>query len=236
VAVEKYCLLAALFDVIHLSTFASFGFIFTQIIRFQLFSLHLFLFHISGLSVSVYSPLSREYIKKHPRHTSMSAGPSTPPRYDLPQVAVHTHRSIGGFFNPTHLEFSDLSKTPSSNPVVWWNSRQARKGRVAPKQVGVYWLHRHSSVIGAGTEAGSGDRAGEKGHAQLHSKVLEGRVRHRDSHTKPGWRSDISFWLAVTFTFGSALWVVNGESFGCPRGQPRGEKFDCYMLICNQDS
>jgi len=31
-----------------------------------------------------------------------------------------------------------------------------------------------------------------------------------ESYLKPGWRGDISFWVAFTFTLGSAFWVVNG--------------------------
>ena len=34
-----------------------------------------------------------------------------------------------------------------------------------------------------------------------------------ESELKPGLRADISFWVAVAFTLGSAVWVVNGRLY-----------------------
>jgi hypothetical protein len=37
------------------------------------------------------------------------------------------------------------------------------------------------------------------------------RLQNVHDELKPHITVDVSFWVAVTFTFGSAAWVINGE-------------------------
>ena len=101
----------------------------------------------------------------------------------IPPLAIHSHRTPNRFFTPTHMEFHDVS---TRIPTAHWQSRRARKGRYEPKVARV-----HTSIESDGHE-------------------ISGRVRHLESELKPGLRADISFWVAVAFTLGSAVWVVNG--------------------------
>ena len=106
--------------------------------------------------------------------------------HPIPSVSVGSHRSPSKAFTPTHITFHD---THSQVPTATWQSRRARKGRYSPKTA-----HVHLSPGSGGQD-------------------ISGRVRHLESELKPGLRADISFWVAVAFTFGSMVWVVNGRSF-----------------------
>ena len=103
----------------------------------------------------------------------------------IPSVAIHSHRSPNSFFTPTHMDFRDVA---TAAPQATWQSRRARKGRYAPKVARVHT------------------------HPDHEPKEVEARVKHVESEFKPGLRADISFWVAIAFTFGSAVWVVNGQS------------------------
>ena len=68
---------------------------------------------------------------------------------------------------------------------------------------------------------------------------IVGRVKREESKLKPGLRMDISWWEAVAFTFGSAVWVVNGEldllvcfsEVLTPQGSPYGSlSFDHHWI------
>ena len=118
-----------------------------------------------------------------PIFPSAMSAPQPPAAH--PSMFVNSHRTPNRFFTPTHLHFSDQT---TQQPASEWQSRRARKGRYAPKSANVDWS-------GASREA----------------RLVEGRVRRVESELKPGLRADISFWVAVAFTFGSAVWVVNGE-------------------------
>ncbi|KAL7420717.1 hypothetical protein Q5752_004668 [Cryptotrichosporon argae] len=65
-----------------------------------------------------------------------------------------------------------------------WQSRRARKGRYAP---------RARRIQDGGKE-----------------ETVFLRVKEAEHHLKPHLTLDISWWVAVAFTFGSAVWVVNG--------------------------
>ncbi len=115
----------------------------------------------------------------------MSSSPTDSRPSTTPSLIIHSHHSPHPYFTPTHLSFIDAtSKSPSHS----WQSRRQRKGRYAIKP---------ARILNSASE-------------QVHEVM--GRVRGLETKLKPGLRADISFWLAVTFTFGSAIWVINGGS------------------------
>ena len=145
-------------------------------------------------STSTPSSSSTAAIGQDVRHTHRSNAPSP--------VVVCSHRTVHPFFTPTHIAFSDLSAPPSHAPVAEWQSRRARKGRYAPKTATVHW--------GSPSISTRPEDAVEK-EAKV-AKEIVGRVKKSGGDLKPGLRMDISWWEAVSFTFGSAVWVINGES------------------------
>lgn len=117
--------------------------------------------------------------------------------------AVHSYRTPGAWFTPTHLYLASEGTSP---PSASWQSRRARKGRYAPKNV---WLHNYGR---AGWDGQS--RAGLEGKikaSEVEARQVAARFHHSKSHFEPHLRLDISFWIAFVFTLGSAVWVVNGE-------------------------
>ncbi len=114
------------------------------------------------------------------RWKTMSSSRKSP---SIPPVTINSHRSPHSFFTPTHIDFHDLHTRLTT---ATWQSRRARKGRYAPKSAHVH--------LSSGNEG----------------QDVSGRVRHLESELKPGLRADISFWVAMAFTFGSMVWVVNG--------------------------
>lgn len=126
-----------------------------------------------------------------PLYTSSIAIMSGTPLKPTDSLTVHSSRTLHSWFTPTHVNFASHSHDTSAPPTVAWQSRRARKGRYAPKASRIH------HQIGA---------AGDEG---VHEVVA--RTRHADTQMR--WRlyPDISFWVAFTFTFGSAVWVINGE-------------------------
>jgi hypothetical protein len=107
---------------------------------------------------------------------------------DRPHYAVVSHRTPLKWLTPTHLELASYAR---QGPGATWQSRKARKGRYSQKDSHLYNLHPHE--------------------ADSHRKLaLTARIADEKSKFKPGWYVDISWWLAFTFTLGSAVWVVNG--------------------------
>ena len=102
-------------------------------------------------------------------------------------LAVHSFRQPGTWFVPTHLYFAPHSSVKSDHPTVSWQSRRARKGRYAAKLSEVQ-NGKHNSVS------------------------VSARTGSADTRLKLRLYPDISFWIAFVFTFGSAIWVVNGKS------------------------
>lgn len=104
---------------------------------------------------------------------------------------MRSHRKLNKWFTPTHL---DLAFEDDPDRRTSWTSRRARKGRYQPKS----HLVRISSKSTGDPEAASAE----------HEVML--RVKAIEADIKPNLVLDISFWVAVAFTFGSAIWVVNG--------------------------
>jgi hypothetical protein len=78
-----------------------------------------------------------------------------------------------------------LHLTDHEGRVYEWQSRRARKGRYQTK---------HHTLHHAGRES-----------------FVHIRIPHDGGRITPNLNADISFWIAVTFVFGSVIWVVNGE-------------------------
>ncbi|WVQ94132.1 hypothetical protein IAU59_001210 [Kwoniella sp. CBS 9459] len=133
-----------------------------------------------------------------------------------PTIVLQKHRSPHPFFTPTHLTFADPHTATSDTSdghrtgvqKRWsWSSRRARKGRYSPKVSKVHYIGPSSTVPQAGpldVEKGKGKEV------EKMERVAYGRLKAEETKFKPHLKADISFWLAVAFTLGSAVWVVNG--------------------------
>lgn len=123
-------------------------------------------------------------------------------------MASHTHHITSHstplpsshLFNPTlvHLHPSPSSDTSLSHaPTIHYSSRRARKARYAPRP---HQIHhpRHPP-------SSDPDPKHPLGTAII-------RVRSAHSKFKPHLDADVSFWIAVLFTVGSVVWVINGLS------------------------
>ncbi|EPS97109.1 hypothetical protein FOMPIDRAFT_1032103 [Fomitopsis schrenkii] len=88
-----------------------------------------------------------------------------------------------------------------AGPPLHWSSRSSRKNRLAPRQVHV--IH-HASVSPTpdSTEQGT--------DKQVRGAAVKQRLRHAQARMKPHLSWDVSFWVALMFTLGSILWVING--------------------------
>lgn len=107
------------------------------------------------------------------------------------RLAVHYYRTPNPWFTPTHLYFAPHTLADPANHTVSWQSRRARKGRYTSKLSDV--------------------QNGDYGSIQM-----QARTSRVGSQLRPRLFSDVSFWIAFVFTFGSAIWVVNGEAIPEP--------------------
>ncbi|WVQ87588.1 hypothetical protein IAS59_001314 [Cryptococcus gattii] len=123
-----------------------------------------------------------------------------------PSYILHSHRSPHPFFTPTNLSFIDPQTGAEAGS---WSSRRARKGRYAPKQANIHYV-RHGTP-----EEEKGQVEDEKGKEK---KATVERMEHmavarmrkvEDARLRPHLEMDVSFWVAVSFTLGSAIWVIN---------------------------
>ena len=112
-----------------------------------------------------------------------------------PSLHVRDHRTPHRLLKPTHMTLVDPA---APDHETEWSSRRARKGRYAPKAKHLP----HAQIQGAE------DKALER------ERTVYMRVKDTRSEFKPNLRADITFWLAVSFVFGSIAWVINGEFSG----------------------
>lgn len=135
----------------------------------------------------------RSYAQSHPAFHSDHNTQSVLIMTDLektPSLRVSSHRTPFSWLTPTHLAFDPNTSTSPTGST--WQSRRARKGRYTAKDTHVTYAHPHQSD-------------GAK------KVVMKARIAHPGVKLKPGLWFDISWWLAFTFTLGSAIWVVNGQ-------------------------
>lgn len=118
-------------------------------------------------------------------------------------------------FNPTHLDFefckgvsppdeSGLEQDGASTALGGsWQSRRSRKGRyiLRPSHFPL-----QSSSKGGCDGHGLKTSTDEAGVGSLHL-----RVKRPSSTLSPQLRFDVTFWIALLFTLGSIVWVINGE-------------------------
>ncbi|KAJ8454894.1 hypothetical protein ONZ51_g12764 [Trametes cubensis] len=127
--------------------------------------------------------------------------------------SIHHPHSVNRplpYFHPTRAVFvphaqstdegsvegdSELQRAPSKH----WSSRASRKNRYARRPIHV-----------ASRSALKSQRLGGTSLAPKELTLIEQRVRHSESQFKVHLTWDISFWVAVLFVLGSAVWVVNG--------------------------
>ena len=117
-------------------------------------------------------------------------------------ASVRSHRALHPAITPTRLTLdSSIDDEQVSTGV--WRSRRSRKRRYSP--VTHLIANEHSINLPSAEEQGN------RG-ALLGKKSLVALRIQTERKIKPHLILDVTFWLAVTFTFGSAIWVVNGES------------------------
>lgn len=130
---------------------------------------------------------------------------------------VHLHPTTPGTKAETSTD-GDLAREKS----IVWSSRKARKGRYAPRPHHIHdphAAHRLAACTIPSSTSSSSPHISPAGNAKLSSsdtKSLLGtaiiRLQTVESEFKPHLDADVSFWIAVFFTFGSVVWVVNGPS------------------------
>ncbi|WVQ72230.1 hypothetical protein IAR50_001779 [Cryptococcus sp. DSM 104548] len=125
---------------------------------------------------------------------------------------LKSHRSPHPYFSPTHLSFADPHTGAKSGS---WSSRKSRKGRYSPKKARVHYVtHKPAGAGEVETGVGQGEkRSGREkgGEARRMDHVTVARIKQAEkTHLKPQLQMDVTFWIAVFFTVGSVVWVVNG--------------------------
>ncbi|KAI0268864.1 hypothetical protein BC834DRAFT_867615 [Gloeopeniophorella convolvens] len=98
------------------------------------------------------------------------------------------------FVHPTRVEFYPED---GAGPAVW-SSRASRKSRRS--SVAIEFVHEH---------AGAGEGSAASGEFSRHARVMP-KLQRPGNHLQPHILPDISFWVAIWFTFGSIAWVING--------------------------
>lgn len=122
---------------------------------------------------------------------------------------LRSHRSPHSFFTPTNLSFADSQTGAKAGD---WSSRRARKGRYAPKQANIHYV-RHGKPEEEKGQVEDGKSKEKKETVERMEQMAVARIRKTgDIRLGPIFKMDVSFWVAVTFTLGSVVWVINGMS------------------------
>ncbi|KAH8917939.1 hypothetical protein BT69DRAFT_1268459 [Atractiella rhizophila] len=104
------------------------------------------------------------------------------------------------FFHPTRAAFN--SSTDAEAPAAKWNSRAHRKGR--------YPLGKEVEVHHRPTTPAAAEKLAEKEEEEVKRTRHRMRLHRTGGKKRFGVWADVSFWVAVIFTFGSIAWIVNG--------------------------
>ncbi|XAO22397.1 hypothetical protein I312_101167 [Cryptococcus bacillisporus CA1280] len=136
----------------------------------------------------------------------------------LPSYILHSHRSPHPFFTATNLSFTDPQTGAEAGS---WSSRRARKGRYAPKQANMHYV-RHGTPEEEKGQVGDEKGKEKKATVERMEHMAVARMRKvEDARLRPHLEMDVSFWLAVSFTLGSAIWVINGFLVWFPLLRPK---------------
>lgn len=130
---------------------------------------------------------------------------------------VHLHPTDTTTSTPTS-EGGDRGKYHLDDNSLVYNSRKARKGRYQTHSTHVH----HSGLASHFRRSTSIDQPQQQPSTREIGKLKRsdswlGRANIRISgkggrnRFKPHLDADVSFWIAVLFTLGSCVWVVNGE-------------------------
>ncbi|OXG28955.1 hypothetical protein C361_00609 [Cryptococcus neoformans Tu259-1] len=131
---------------------------------------------------------------------------------------LRSHRSPHSFFTPTNLSFADSQTGAKAGD---WSSRRARKGRYAPKQANIHYV-RHGKPEEEKGQVEDGKSKEKKETVERMEQMAVARIRKTgDIRLRPIFKMDVSFWVAVTFTLGSVVWVINGFLVWFPLLRPR---------------
>ncbi|RSH84033.1 hypothetical protein EHS25_005278 [Saitozyma podzolica] len=131
---------------------------------------------------------------------------SSPPPKTHPSLTLHAHRSPHKWFTPTHLYFEGGAVAAAAKGKgATWQSRRARRARYAAKPHSIHDAPDEARRSGGRGLGGPGPGEGHKA-----GRTVYLRVQSLEQELRPHLMVDISFWVAVAFTFGSAVWVVNG--------------------------
>ena len=121
-------------------------------------------------------------------------------------ASVLSHRCLHNSFTPTHLTLGSTSDSKELRHAVW-QSRRSRKARYSPVP--------HIIANDPSPEELSTNQQEELStNQQVRSpRSIAVTLRIQTQKTiRPHLILDVTFWLAVTFTFGSVIWVINGAS------------------------
>lgn len=120
---------------------------------------------------------------------------------------LHSHRSPHPFFTPTNLSFTDSQTGAKAGS---WSSRRARKGRYAPKQANIHYVRHEKPEEEKGQVEDDKSKEKKVTVEQMEQMAVARIRRTEDIRLRPHFKADVSFWVAVSFTLGSAVWVING--------------------------
>ena len=119
-------------------------------------------------------------------------------------AVVLSHRCLHSWFTPTHLTLGSTHQSKLEERNAVWRSRRSRKAR--------YSTVPHIIANEQITERKPTSEKVSEDATALERRIVNLRVQTQTNGIKPHLVLDVTFWLAVTFTFGSAIWVINGKS------------------------
>lgn len=140
--------------------------------------------------------------------------------HKMRRAVVRSHRCLYPLFTPTHLTLGSVSTSEVGAPDTSWQSRRSRKGRYSPV---AHIIANQTLSQRLPDNAHTDNDAPGSNECIVNLRVPTGKK------LKPHFISDVTTWLAVTFTIGSVLWVVNGESVALQEGP--GADIDAGFLV-----
>jgi hypothetical protein len=117
-------------------------------------------------------------------------------------AVIRYHRCLHTVFTPTHITLGLTHDSANEHPNGEWQSRRSRKARYAPVP--------HIIASTDQSHGSKGSHSANEATSDMENMLVNLRVQTLTT-IKPHLIMDVTFWLAVTFTLGSAIWVVNGE-------------------------
>lgn len=117
-------------------------------------------------------------------------------------AVIRSHRCLHAIFTPTHITLGLTHDSANDKANGEWQSRRSRKARYAAVP--------HILASADQSHRSKGSHSANEAPSDMENMLVNLRVQTLTT-MKPHLILDVTFWLAVTFTLGSAIWVVNGE-------------------------